>query len=105
MTAEGTLAAVAEQVRACTQCKLHQSRKNAVPGEGPPDAEILFIGEGPGFHENEQGRPFVCAAGKFLEELLATIGLRREQVYLGATHTHASLGAWGKGTVPKVNVG
>jgi DNA polymerase len=82
MTAESSLAAVAEQVRACRRCKLHQSRKNAVPGEGPPDAEILFIGEGPGFHENEQGRPFVGAAGKFLEELLATIGLRREQVFI-----------------------
>jgi len=82
VTAEQALAAVAEEVRGCTQCKLHLSRKNAVPGEGPADAEILFIGEGPGFHENEQGRPFVGAAGKFLEELLATIGLRREQVFI-----------------------
>jgi DNA polymerase len=82
MTAESTLAAVAEQVRACTLCKLHASRKNAVPGEGPAEAEILFIGEGPGFHENEQGRPFVGAAGKFLEELLASIGLRRDQVFI-----------------------
>ncbi|MCJ7513077.1 MAG: uracil-DNA glycosylase [Anaerolineales bacterium] len=82
MTAEGTLAAVAQEVSGCRQCKLHLSRKNAVPGEGPADAEILFIGEGPGFHENEQGRPFVGAAGKFLEELLATIGMRREQVFI-----------------------
>lgn len=54
----------------------------AVPGEGPADAELMFIGEGPGFHENEQGRPFVGAAGKFLEELLESIGLTREQVFI-----------------------
>jgi DNA polymerase len=53
-----------------------------VPGEGPADAEILFIGEGPGFHENEQGRPFVGAAGKLLDELLAKIGLKRAEVYI-----------------------
>jgi len=82
VTAEEALAVVAQEVRACTQCKLHLSRKNAVPGEGPAEAEILFVGEGPGFHENEQGRPFVGAAGKFLEELLATIGMSREQVFI-----------------------
>lgn len=76
------LEAVAAEVRACTRCKLHLSRKLAVPGEGPADAEILFIGEGPGFHENEQGRPFVGAAGKFLEELLASIGMTRQQVFI-----------------------
>src|SRR5512135_1906481 len=62
---------------------LYHSRKLAVPAEGPVDAEIMFIGEGPGFYENEQGRPFVGAAGKFLEELLASIGMRREQVFIG----------------------
>lgn len=77
-----TLAEVAAQVSACTRCELHYSRRHAVPGEGPADAELMFIGEGPGFHENEQGRPFVGAAGQFLEELLASIGLRREQVYI-----------------------
>jgi uracil-DNA glycosylase family 4 len=77
------LGAVATEVRACKACKLHQSRKNAVPGEGPATSELMFIGEGPGFHENEQGRPFVGAAGKYLEELLAGIGLRREQVFIG----------------------
>jgi len=74
---------VAEEVAVCTRCMLHHSRKRAVPGEGPVDSQIMFIGEGPGFHENEQGRPFVGAAGKFLEELLASIGLRREQVFIG----------------------
>lgn len=76
------LEAIATEVADCTQCKLHQSRKMAVPGEGPADAELMFIGEGPGFHENEQGRPFVGAAGKFLEELLESIGLTREQVFI-----------------------
>lgn len=82
MTAEMELKTVAEQVSICTDCKLHLSRKLAVPGEGPVNAELLFIGEGPGFHENEQGRPFVGAAGSFLEELLASIGMKREQVFI-----------------------
>ncbi len=73
---------VAAEVAACTDCKLQMSRKLAVPGEGPADAELMFIGEGPGFHENEQGRPFVGAAGNFLEELLASIGLSREEVFI-----------------------
>jgi uracil-DNA glycosylase family 4 len=79
---EELLNQVADEVSTCTLCDLHFSRKNAVPGEGPYDAEIMFIGEGPGFHENEQGRPFVGAAGKFLEELLATIELNRQQVFI-----------------------
>ena len=71
-----------EQIRRCTRCKLHASRTNAVPGEGPERTEIMFIGEGPGFHEDKQGRPFVGAAGQFLEELLASINLKREQVFI-----------------------
>ncbi len=82
MSAEEELRQVAAEVAACVQCKLHLSRKLAVPGEGSASAEIMFIGEGPGFHENEQGRPFVGAAGRFLEELLAGIGLKREQVFI-----------------------
>jgi DNA polymerase len=73
---------VAGEVSACERCPLHYSRKHAVPGEGPANAEFMFIGEGPGFHENEQGRPFVGAAGKFLEELLAKVGMQRGQVYI-----------------------
>jgi uracil-DNA glycosylase family 4 len=83
VSSDDELLAVALEVRACKACKLHRSRKNAVPGEGPAASELMFIGEGPGFHENEQGRPFVGAAGKYLEELLASIGLRREQVFIG----------------------
>jgi uracil-DNA glycosylase family 4 len=69
-------------IRACTLCALHKGRTQAVPGEGPANADIMFIGEGPGFHEDRQGRPFVGAAGQFLEELLASINLTREQVYI-----------------------
>ena len=77
-----TLDEVAHQVNACADCPLHAGRANAVPGEGPPDAEILFIGEGPGFHEDRQGRPFVGPAGNFLEDLLGSIGMSREQVFI-----------------------
>ncbi len=82
MNPQDELEAVAREVEACTRCKLHRARKRAVPGEGPARAELMFIGEGPGFHENEQGRPFVGAAGHFLEELLASIGLTRQQVFI-----------------------
>lgn len=77
-----TLDSLHRQVRVCQWCILSQSRKNAVPGEGPERADIMFIGEGPGFHEDQQGRPFVGPAGQFLNELLASVGLRREQVYI-----------------------
>ncbi|HSF81195.1 MAG TPA: uracil-DNA glycosylase [Anaerolineales bacterium] len=76
------LAKIAQEVSGCEKCTLHHSRKLAVPGEGPKDAAIMFIGEGPGFHENEQGRPFVGAAGKFLDELLAKIGMQRSEVFI-----------------------
>lgn len=73
---------VANQVSACEKCDLHYSRKKAVPGEGPLNAEIMLIGEGPGFYENEQGRPFVGQAGKYLDELLESAGLSRAQVFI-----------------------
>jgi uracil-DNA glycosylase family 4 len=76
------LEALAAEVVKCTRCLLHQGRTRAVPGEGPEDADILFIGEAPGFHEDQQGRPFVGAAGRFLEELLASIELKRTDVYI-----------------------
>jgi uracil-DNA glycosylase family 4 len=81
-TSQMTLDELEEAIRSCELCPLHQGRTQAVPGEGPTSADIMFIGEGPGFHEDRQGRPFVGAAGKFLEELLARIGLTREQVYI-----------------------
>jgi uracil-DNA glycosylase family 4 len=76
------LSQINAQIRVCTKCALHKGRTKAVPGEGPEDAVIIFIGEAPGFHEDRQGRPFVGAAGKFLEELLSSIGLQREEVYI-----------------------
>ena len=76
------LEALAAEIAQCTRCLLHRGRTKAVPGEGPEDANIMFIGEAPGFHEDQQGRPFVGAAGNFLEELLESIGLKREDVYI-----------------------
>ena len=70
------------KIKVCTLCELHRSRKNAVPGEGPLNAEILFCGEAPGYNESIQGKPFVGSAGKFLNELLKIAGLRREDVYV-----------------------
>jgi len=82
MKAVEELSGIAAEVSVCTNCALHHSRKNAVPGEGPAQAEIMFIGEGPGFHENEQGRPFVGAAGQFLDQLLTQAGLKRPEVWI-----------------------
>ncbi len=76
------LAEISKRVAVCEKCKLHFSRKKAVPGDGPADADILFIGEGPGFYENEQGHPFVGQAGKFLDELLVTAGYDRSSVFI-----------------------
>lgn len=82
MDPEEIINQIEREVTGCTKCELHYSRKRAVAGEGPVDAEMVLIGEGPGFHENEQGRPFVGAAGKFLEDLLAKIGLSRKDVFI-----------------------
>jgi len=73
---------VAEEVRSCTRCRLHEGRTNAVPGEGHPSTEAFFVGEGPGLNEDRQGRPFVGAAGQFLTELLGSVGWRREDVFI-----------------------
>jgi DNA polymerase len=70
------------RVRNCTRCPLSETRTHAVPGEGPLDADIMLIGEAPGANEDREGRPFVGASGKFLTELLAAAGLRREDVYI-----------------------
>ncbi|MEA2574461.1 MAG: uracil-DNA glycosylase [Chloroflexia bacterium] len=70
------------QVRTCQLCRLAKTRTNAVPGEGYVRTDVMFIGEGPGYHEDKQGRPFVGQAGTFLNELLALAGLQRERVYI-----------------------
>lgn len=66
----------------CPGCPLKESRTRVVPGEGSPQSKIMFIGEAPGFHEDQQGRPFVGPAGQFLDQLLSLMGLRREEVYI-----------------------
>jgi uracil-DNA glycosylase family 4 len=76
------LGAIYAEIRNCQKCILAQGRTNAVPGDGPEDATIMFIGEGPGFHEDRLGQPFVGAAGNYLNELLEKIGLKRDVVYI-----------------------
>ena len=70
------------RISSCPDCDLCKTRTRAVPGEGPEQAEIMLVGEGPGFHEDQQGRPFVGQAGRFLEELLESVGLKRTDVYI-----------------------
>ncbi len=81
--AGGVLEALAAEIAVCRKCDLWRARTRTVPGEGPESARVMFIGEGPGYHEDQQGRPFVGAAGMFLNELLAHAGLRREDVFIG----------------------
>ena len=79
---KAALDAIASEVRACRRCRLSEQRTQAVPGEGHPDTEVVFVGEGPGQNEDRLGRPFVGAAGNLLEELLALVGWRREDVFI-----------------------
>jgi len=76
------LAAFAGEVAGCTKCRLAESRTQVVFGVGDPGADLMFVGEAPGFHEDQQGKPFVGQAGKLLDKLLAGIGLERDQVYV-----------------------
>ena len=76
------LAELYQEIANCQDCELAKYRTKVVPGEGHEDAELLFIGEAPGWHEDQQGRPFVGAAGEFLDQLLASIGLQPGQVYI-----------------------
>jgi DNA polymerase len=76
------LDAIASEVRDCTRCRLWERRTQAVPGEGHPETEVVFVGEGPGQNEDRLGRPFVGAAGGLLEELLGLVGWRREDVFI-----------------------
>jgi DNA polymerase len=76
------LEAIAGEIRACTRCRLGATRTKAVPGEGSPDTEVVFVGEGPGFNEDRQGRPFVGRAGELLNKLLGSIEWPREDVFI-----------------------
>jgi uracil-DNA glycosylase len=80
--AEDKLSEIAKEIVVCPRCELARTRTKAVPGEGDPNAQVMLIGEGPGWHEDQQGRPFVGAAGKFLNELLAIAELDRESVFI-----------------------
>jgi len=73
---------IEEEVKKCTKCPLYKTRKNAVPGEGNRNAEIMFIGEAPGKNEDEKGKPFVGKAGQFLDFAMSDIGVKREDVYI-----------------------
>jgi len=77
-----SLEELSQRIEACQDCQLFKGRNRAVPGEGAERAAILFIGEAPGWHEDQQGRPFVGPAGQFLEELLSSVGLKREEVFI-----------------------
>ncbi|RJP35265.1 MAG: uracil-DNA glycosylase [Actinobacteria bacterium] len=74
-----------EAIKDCRRCRLGETRTNLVLGTGDENAEIMFVGEAPGFHEDKQGIPFVGPAGQFLDQLLASIGLQRSQVYIANT--------------------
>ena len=82
MSDTNRLSTIREEILHCQKCPLAKGRKNAVPGEGPSSVDIMFIGEGPGYHENQQGKPFVGQAGMFLDELLASADLKREDVFI-----------------------
>ena len=79
---------IARQVRRCTRCSLYKQATNPVPGEGSPSAEIMFIGEGPGYHEDQRGIPFCGAAGKLLDQLLSLIKVARKDVFIGNMVKH-----------------
>ena len=73
---------IAAEISVCTRCPLHATRTTAVPGEGHPETEVVFVGEGPGYNEDQQGRPFVGAAGTLLNDLLRQIGWKRQEVFI-----------------------
>ena len=77
-----TLSELYQEIALCQQCEIAKYRTKVVPGEGATNADIMFIGEAPGWHEDQQGRPFVGPAGLYLDELLASINLNRRQVYI-----------------------
>jgi len=82
------LSELSKEIAVCQRCELYKNATRAVPGEGPEDADIMFIGEAPGSNEDQQGRPFVGASGKFLDQLLKSIGLSREQVFIANVVKH-----------------
>lgn len=88
MTKEDLLTQIAKAVQGCRKCRLYRTATQAVPGEGSAGARVVFVGEAPGFNEDQQGRPFVGRAGQLLEELLSEIGLKRPDVWIGNVIKH-----------------
>lgn len=84
MNRKALLERITAEIRACRKCRLWKTRRNAVPGEGPADARIMLIGQAPGREEDRLGRPFVGMAGRFLDKLLASVGLPREKLFIAA---------------------
>jgi len=82
MSSENRLSEIRQEIKTCQRCPLAKGRLNAVPGEGPAQVDILFIGEAPGLHEDRQGKPFVGRSGQFLTDLIEAAGLKREQVFI-----------------------
>ena len=78
----GALETIAAEIRVCTRCRLHEGRAHAVPGEGSPLTEVVFVGEGPGRDENQAGRPFVGASGRLLTEMIESLGWQRQDVFI-----------------------
>ena len=79
---QAALAELAQTIKACSRCPLGATRLNAVPGEGNVDADVMFVGEGPGYDEDRQGRPFVGRAGQLLDKMIVAMGLTRERVFI-----------------------
>ena len=77
-----SLEIIAEEIKVCRRCELWRTRTNPVPGSGNPQADLMFVGEGPGWHEDQQGLPFVGASGKFLDELMGIASLKRADVFI-----------------------
>ena len=88
MTKEESIALLNREVQGCQKCRLFQGTTNAVPGSGSAEAQIMFVGEAPGFHEDQQGLPFVGRAGKLLDQLLSQIGLTRGEVFVANVIKH-----------------
>ena len=88
MDRQSLLAKLEKQIQDCRKCGLWEGTTQAVPGEGDPEADIFFIGEGPGFHEDKLGRPFVGRAGKLLDKLIDLVGLTRESIFIGNVIKH-----------------
>ena len=87
-TREQQLASIAQEISACQRCSLYKAAANPVPGEGNPFADLVFIGEAPGYYEDQQWRPFVGQAGRLLEQSLASIGLSRKEVFISNVLHH-----------------